>query len=65
MINSLFKLPADLVKAGFGGSSTGWLNHEQIARDIPGVGTGSILGSAECVARCKKAGSKRESRVRN
>lgn len=48
-MNSLFKLPLDLVKAGFGGAD---LNYEKIMRGIPDVGTGSIMGSAECKKRC-------------
>lgn len=48
------KLPVDLVLAGFGNTE----GAEQLWRDvnkeqIPGVGTGSILGSRECIVACK------------
>jgi oxalate decarboxylase/phosphoglucose isomerase-like protein (cupin superfamily) len=48
-INSLFQLPRDMVKAGFGGVD---LDFDKIDKNIPPVGTGSILGSAECRKRC-------------
>jgi hypothetical protein len=56
-LNSLFMLPPDLVKAGYGGSKVGsWFNFDNIAKNIPEVGTGSILGSEKCIAECKKQG---------
>ncbi|KAL2063184.1 hypothetical protein VTL71DRAFT_6256 [Oculimacula yallundae] len=54
MLNNLFLLPEDLVKASYGG---GVGNIASMASGIPGVGTGSILGSEECLAACKNGGS--------
>jgi hypothetical protein len=54
-VNSLFMLPSDLIKAGFGGAKATWFDYD-ISKDIPEVGTGSILGSEKCIAACKKKG---------
>lgn len=51
MVNALFQMPAELVKAGFGGYGEK-LDFEDIVKNIPQVGTGSILGSAECRKMC-------------
>jgi hypothetical protein len=50
--NALFSLPEELVKAAFG-QDPAIMNISAIAAMIPQVGTGSIMGSAECLAACK------------
>ncbi|KAH9211731.1 spherulin-1A [Leptodontidium sp. 2 PMI_412] len=52
LLNSLYMFPDDLVKASYGGEDSG-----PAASGIPPVGTGSIVGSAECLAACKNGGS--------
>jgi hypothetical protein len=54
-IGSLFQLPEALVRAAFGGAAnTAWLtDFAGMAKGVPPVGTGSILGSADCLAKCK------------
>jgi len=51
MANGLFNLPASMVFAAFGYNPL-FANISQIASKIPGVGTGSILGDAECLKTC-------------
>ena len=48
-LNSLYQLPDDMVRAAFGDAD---LNTEQLGKGIPPVGTGSVLGSEECLKRC-------------
>jgi hypothetical protein len=48
-LNSLYQLPHDMIRAAFGDAD---LNTEQLGKDIPPVGTGSVLGSEECLKRC-------------
>jgi len=50
--NGLFNLPPAMVRAAFGGNPA-FANIADIASKIPAVGTGSVLGSAECLAACK------------
>ncbi|KAH7323450.1 RmlC-like cupin domain-containing protein [Rhexocercosporidium sp. MPI-PUGE-AT-0058] len=52
LLNSLYMFPDDLVKASYGGGDFG-----AAASGIPPVGTGSIVGSAECLAACKNGSS--------
>ena len=49
--NQLFKLPADIVQASFGNNPHAF-DAQHAGAAIPPVGTGSVLGSAECLARC-------------
>ncbi|KXH57657.1 spherulin-1A [Colletotrichum nymphaeae SA-01] len=51
ILNSLFKLPNDMVQAAFGGVS-GSNSTEGNGSRVPIVGTGAALGSEECLARC-------------
>jgi hypothetical protein len=50
--NGLFSLPPDLVQAAFGQNPM-IMNTTALAAIIPAVGTGSIVGSADCLAACK------------
>lgn len=52
--NGLFGLPLDLVNVALGGTD----NVNVTAHSIPGVGTGSISGTAACLARCKAQGKR-------
>jgi hypothetical protein len=56
ILNGLFGLPRDLVWAAFGGNPA-VMNISAIAAMIPAVGTGSIIGSAECLAACAANGT--------
>jgi hypothetical protein len=56
ILNGLFGLPSDLVRAAFGGNPM-VMNISAIAAMIPAVGTGSIIGSAACLAACKANGT--------
>jgi hypothetical protein len=56
IVNGLFGLPADLVRAAFGGNPA-LMNISAIAAMIPAVGTGSIIGSADCLAACAAHGT--------
>lgn len=49
ILNSLWTFPEDMIKAGFGNAD---MDVQGAGRGIPEVGTGSVLGSAECMARC-------------
>ncbi|KAG9248775.1 spherulin-1A [Calycina marina] len=53
VINQLANLPNDIVQAGFGNTAAAqfWKNVDK--SQIPGVGSGSNLGSADCIAACK------------
>lgn len=58
LLNSLYMFPDDMIKAAYGGGdSFAAMNMSGVAGEIPPVGTGSILGSAECLAACKKSSS--------
>lgn len=52
--NGLFGLPLDLVNVALGGTD----DVNVTAHSIPGVGTGSISGTAACLARCKAQGKR-------
>jgi hypothetical protein len=43
------QLPAEMMKAALGDAS---FHIDDLKKDIPEVGTGSVLGSYECRARC-------------
>ncbi|KAF2477802.1 RmlC-like cupin [Lindgomyces ingoldianus] len=47
---ALRNFPEDLMKAAFGDAS---LDIAKLGKNIPEVGTGSVLGSAECMQKCK------------
>ncbi|CAO2654375.1 Nn.00g111080.m01.CDS01 [Neocucurbitaria sp. VM-36] len=49
ILPSLWTVPQDIIQAGFGDFA---LNTEDLGRYIPEVGTGAIIGSAECQQRC-------------
>lgn len=51
LVNALFQMPSELVKAGFGGYGNK-LDFDDVVKNVPAVGTGAILGSAECRKRC-------------
>ncbi|KAJ0375864.1 hypothetical protein COL26b_005839 [Colletotrichum chrysophilum] len=55
--NGLFDLPQSVVAAAFGGNPLS-AKFVQLRRDIPAVGTGASIGSAECLKRCEAQGSK-------
>ncbi|KAF1848344.1 RmlC-like cupin [Cucurbitaria berberidis CBS 394.84] len=46
---SLWTVPQDIIRAGLGNPT---INTEDLGKDIPKVGTGAIMGSAECQQRC-------------
>ena len=48
-LNSLYQLPHDNIRAAFGNNG---LDVESLGKHIPEVGSGSIMGSAECMKRC-------------
>ncbi|KAF6834603.1 spherulin-1A [Colletotrichum plurivorum] len=50
--NGLFDLPPSVVAAAFGGNPLS-AKFAQLRRDIPAVGTGASIGSAECLKRCE------------
>lgn len=54
LANGLFGLPLDLVNVALGGK----VDVNAVKKAIPGVGTGSIAGTAKCLARCRAAGYK-------
>ena len=49
ILPSLWTVPQDVISAGFGDAS---LNTESLGQMIPAVGTGAIIGSAECKKKC-------------
>ncbi|KXH67779.1 spherulin-1A [Colletotrichum salicis] len=51
ILNGLFKLPNYMVQTAFGGDS-GSNGTEGSGSHVPDIGTGSALGSEECLARC-------------
>ena len=51
MFNSLLNLPDSLLNPGSG--YTG-INFNKTRGDVPPVGTGSVYGNKECLARCAK-----------
>ncbi|KAK1624133.1 spherulin-1A [Colletotrichum phormii] len=55
--NGLFDLPPGVVAAAFGGNPLS-AKFAQLRRDIPAVGTGAAVGTAECLKRCEAIGSK-------
>ncbi|KAL0933599.1 uncharacterized protein CTRU02_210398 [Colletotrichum truncatum] len=55
--NGLFNLPSSVVAAAFGGSPLS-AKFARLKRDIPGVGTGASVGSAECIKRCEDGSPK-------
>ncbi|TQN71625.1 Spherulin-1B [Colletotrichum shisoi] len=55
--NGLFDLPPAVVAAAFGGNPLS-AKFAQLRRDIPAVGTGASIGTAECLQRCEASGTK-------
>jgi hypothetical protein len=53
-LNGLYNLPEEMIYAGFG--NNGDVDVGSIGKEIPGVGTGSVLGSIECLKRCGLTG---------
>ncbi|KAF2012322.1 RmlC-like cupin [Aaosphaeria arxii CBS 175.79] len=53
-INALFLFPPDIVEAAFGAqrSASDGFDVRTLGRDVPGVGTGAVMGSRECMRRC-------------
>jgi oxalate decarboxylase/phosphoglucose isomerase-like protein (cupin superfamily) len=49
ILPALWNMPADIIQAAFGQAD---LNTQDVGREIPLVGTGAIIGSAECKKRC-------------
>ncbi|EOA85072.1 hypothetical protein ACJQWK_06916 [Exserohilum turcicum] len=49
ILPSLWSVPQDIISAAFGDAS---LNTQDVGSQIPFVGTGAIIGSAECKKRC-------------
>ncbi|CAA9956975.1 hypothetical protein CFE70_000556 [Pyrenophora teres f. teres 0-1] len=49
ILPSLWTVPQDIVDAAFGDAS---MNKDDMGKGIPAVGTGAIIGSAECKKRC-------------
>jgi hypothetical protein len=49
LLPALWTMPADIINAAFGQPG---MNAQDVGRDVPLVGTGAILGSAECKKRC-------------
>ena len=48
LLNALFSLPDQLVAAAFGSKD----NATSFGANVPAVGTGAAMGSAECRAKC-------------
>ncbi|KZM26794.1 uncharacterized protein EKO05_0000359 [Ascochyta rabiei] len=48
-LNGLMTVPSDMVQASFGDEN---LDTAQLGKGIPGVGTGAVRGSPECLKRC-------------
>jgi hypothetical protein len=58
VFNGLYGLPDEIILAAYGGANEAYiLNADSIRGVLPPVGTGSIIGSAECLAACKKGGT--------
>ncbi|KAK2054197.1 spherulin-1A [Colletotrichum caudatum] len=55
--NGLFDLPLSVVAAAFGGDPLS-AQFAQFHRDIPAVGTGASIGTAECLQSCEVSGHK-------
>ncbi|KAF2742713.1 RmlC-like cupin [Sporormia fimetaria CBS 119925] len=49
-LNGLYNLPPEMVTAGFGNNFD--FDVRDIGRKIPKVGSGAVMGSAECAAKC-------------
>jgi hypothetical protein len=49
-LNGLYEFPADMIAAAFGNNPD--VEVSKIGKKIPDVGTGSVMGSAECMRRC-------------
>jgi hypothetical protein len=58
ILNGLYGLPDDIILAAYGGATEAYiLNADPIRGVLPPVGTGSIIGSADCLAARKKGGA--------
>jgi hypothetical protein len=49
ILPALWTVPQDLIQAAFGAET---MNTQGTGQNIPAVGTGAIIGSAECKKRC-------------
>jgi hypothetical protein len=49
ILPALWQVPQDIIQAGFGDFS---INTQDLGKNIPLIGTGAIIGSAECRKRC-------------
>lgn len=49
IMNALWTMPEDVVRSAFGNAG---MNTQEGGKKIPAVGTGAIIGSAECKKRC-------------
>jgi hypothetical protein len=49
ILNALWSTPSDIIAAGFGDDG---LDTHRLGEKIPGVGTGAVIGSAECRKKC-------------
>lgn len=49
ILPALWNVPQDIIDAAFGDAS---MNTADMGKGIPAVGTGAIIGSAECKKRC-------------
>ncbi|KAF1963401.1 spherulin-1A [Byssothecium circinans] len=60
ILNGLWSMPQDMMRAAFGNPDG--FNAQDLGRGIPSPGTGSVVGSAECLARCDldKDGTKKD-----
>ena len=56
LVNNLFSLPDHFLDAATDYSG---ISYNKTRGDTPGVGTGSIPGSKECLARCSKEAARR------
>jgi hypothetical protein len=49
ILPALWTMPKDIIEAAFDAS---WMDTQDVGGKIPAVGTGAIIGSAECKKRC-------------
>lgn len=49
LLPALWTMPQDIIQAAFGDAG---METQQAGRGIPPIGTGAILGSAECIKKC-------------
>lgn len=60
IMNGLYTLPFDIILAAYGNPTPSSAAYDLFRAynisDVPPVGTGSIIGSADCLAACKNGG---------